>query len=199
MIKICVSILVLLLAESAFGQISPNVIIPEGPLLALHVYELKFDSTFKGFITFNNGSVVRSGNAFQLTATQNGTLRIYDVDNLDTLLLKKVNLQFRDPVFAVFVAGKKSGEGISLKDLRRNSITVEVPNNELSLYIPIVKIKARYCINNIIKYTEFEGRVMPNELIDELTSSPAILVLEVQIKLGHRLVNLAPSVYFINR
>jgi hypothetical protein len=201
MYRLVLTVLFFLFSSYVMGQRKCNIPFPEGYLILLQPYEFKFDTAFKGYATFNDSILTRTDNSFQLTATENGIMRIYGINNLnDTTLEKEIALKFRDPNFTVFFDGKNSGGTINKQRLDRSSIIVEVPNIDIALHIPVVNVKAIYYSDDMVKTKEFRGNNIPPEIVKDIVlSSTTMLILEVKIKVRTRVVNLPPCVYFIDK
>ncbi len=179
-----------------------NVLIPTGPLVLFSPYELKFDSSFNGYVVFDNVILNRSANnTFVFIAKRNGKLQIYNINTKgDTILCNDINLKFVDPDYKVSFGGKRSGSIISTTNLERKTITVDVLNNDITLCIPINKVQVRYFKNKVLKSSTFDDDNIPVNLVREIMNSDCnMLVFDIEIKTKDRLIDLPPVIYFLDK
>jgi len=203
MSRLVLSLILLLLAIAGRSQdiqlskLHDRIIIPSGPLVRYYSYTFRFDSSVVGFLTFNDKLLEKQrDNSFYFYPTKDGELKVYEVTNNDTFLLKKARLHFFDPNFSVNIAGVFVGDTIEKKELFNGSVGVNVLNNDIEINFPIKEVTLSYFERCKLQTVKLQSGTIPNEVARKIQQSTTeILILKVKFSTEDRDISLTKVFY----
>ncbi|MCF8448476.1 MAG: hypothetical protein K9G49_01285 [Taibaiella sp.] len=195
-------LILVLLSMTAFAQSSQkdlNIVFPKGPLMRFHTYQLSFDSSFKGYITYNNKHVYnKDSQTFYFIADENGYLHIYSAVQGDTLLAKEIYIQVKDPVYSVYFQGKYSGDTLEKVKIETATLGVTILNADIGITFIIQHTKLTYCKDNQFISKYFKGNTIPADITaDIIKAKSCILIFDIECNYNKKPIHLPPSVFFI--
>lgn len=190
------------LSLTAFAQSKHydlNIVFPKGFLMRFHTYEFSLDTSFNGFVTYNDKNVnSKDSHTFYFIADENGNLRIYTKAQGDTLLAKEISIRVKDPEYTVYFQEKYSGDTIEKEKIMNSSLGVTVLNADIGLIFKIQNAKLTYFKNNKFISENFIGNIIPaNIAADIIKSKSGILIFEIECNYNKKPIHLPPSLFYI--
>jgi len=200
--KIPVILIIMCLSLTAFAQSSQhdlNIVFPKGFLMRFHTYEFSLDSSFHGYVTYNDKNANnKDSHIFYFIADENGYLRIYTTAQGDTLLAKEISIRVKDPEYTVYYQDKYSGDTIEKEKIKNSILGVTVLNADIGLIFKIQNTKLTYLKNNKFIRENFKGNIIPANIVaDIIKSESGILIFEIECNYNNNPIYLPPSLFFI--
>lgn len=180
------------------GQITPclpNFL--NGKLLRTFPYSFTVEDTVSTFVTYNGAPVYRYGNEYVLRPIKNGHFKIFKTEGGDTTVIMSKQINVENPPTSVRLRQTENGQTISKQTLSNANVVVNIFNNELSLYIPIIEMKISYQKKNKRIQSTIKGGFIPKAIGEDIAKAESpFLVLDIIVNLVDEFQMRVPSAIF---